>query len=93
MTNAFMQMIQQHVYARSPETKVYGEASADAAVVGIITAGHWMGVTERQGPWLKIMSTHVEGWVLQADVEERPPFQLHIEWNPGKPAEYLNLAS
>lgn len=84
-------MIEAHLYARHHETVVYFGPDHAAPMASVLGKGDWVGVTHRMGTdWLRIVSTTCDGWVKSADVESRPPLQLHARWTPGNPIQYVN---
>jgi hypothetical protein len=42
--------------------------------------------------WVHVIGIQGEGWVKAENVETKSPFNLHVQWIPGKPIEYVNAA-
>lgn len=82
--------IQSHLYARKAETPVFAVPFQDGKPECILQQGNWLGVLERKEGWIRVIGIHCEGWVRAEDVEERPPFSLHIQWSPGNPIAYIS---
>ncbi len=84
-------MIHDHLYAGKAETPVFGFPKDDGNPVYILHQGNWIGVLKRESGWIHVISIAGEGWVKSEDVEERPPFSLHILWSPGNPVSYVSI--
>ena len=85
--------IHSHIYARREGTSLYLLPSDNANVVQVLHQGDWLGILSRQGEWIQVIGVEYEGWVKSSDVENRPPFELHIHSAEGKPMSYINVPS
>lgn len=75
-------MIQRHQYARHDHTAVYADCGGAGGLLCELHSGQWAGVVEQKEDWIRIVTTTCTGWVLAADMESRPPFQLHAWMTP-----------
>lgn len=85
-------MIQSHLYTIKPRTNLYTDCSVDSISVGELNQGNWVGVLEKKDNWFRVLSIQGEGWVRAEEVEERSPFNLHVQWTPGQPIQYVSAA-
>ena len=85
-------MIQSHLYTKKPQTHLYAVPTANAEPVSVLSQGNWVGVLESKDNWFRVLSIQGEGWVRSEDVEERSPFNLHVQWTPGQPIQYISAA-
>jgi SH3-like domain-containing protein len=83
-------MIHTHLYARNSGTKVFGHFVDTGIPVFMLEKGSWVGVIERHENWIKVISIDGEGWVRAEELENRPPFQLHVCWSSNGPKAYVN---
>ncbi|HZV68142.1 MAG TPA: hypothetical protein VFG10_01310 [Saprospiraceae bacterium] len=86
-------MIQSHLYTNKNATGLYHDRGESAAPVCVLGQGTWLGELERSGHWIHVISIQGEGWVRAEDTESRSPFNLHVQWTPGKPIEYVSSAA
>ncbi len=85
-------MIQSHMYTNKPQTNLYADNSGTSASVYVLNQGNWVGVLETQDKWFRVLCIQGEGWIRAEDVEERSPFNLHVQWTPGHPIQYVSAA-
>lgn len=85
-------MIQSHLYTNKAETAFYSERGGEDSPVCFLVQGTWLGELERTDGWIHVIGIQGEGWVKAENVETRSPFNLHVQWIPGKPIEYVNAA-
>ncbi|MEO5906694.1 MAG: hypothetical protein ABIQ11_08210 [Saprospiraceae bacterium] len=85
-------MIQSHLYTNKPQTILYTDRSVTSSSVCVLNQGNWVGVLEAGDDWFRVLSIKGEGWVRAEDVEERSPFNLHVQWTPGQPIQYVSAA-
>ena len=86
-------MIQSHLYTRLEETPVFDKPADGGQMLTMLGQGNWVGVIKRLGEWIRILSVRGEGWVKAEHVEDRPPFQLHVQWSEGDNISYVSSAS
>ncbi len=86
-------MIQSHLYTNKEGTGLYPERIETANPICVLSQGIWLGELERKDGWIHVLGIQGEGWVRAEDVETRSPFNLHVQWTPGKPIEYVNTAA
>lgn len=82
-------MIRSHLIATKALTSIFNTPTGDTSSTCNIQRGSWMGVKDRLGDWIHVITTTCEGWVRREDVEELNPMDLHIRYSPGKPIEYV----
>jgi hypothetical protein len=82
-------MIRSHLIATKALTTIFKSPAGEAATTCNIQRGSWLGVIDRIGDWIHVISTTCEGWVRKEDVAELNPMDLHIQYSPGKPIEYV----
>ena len=85
-------MIQSHLYTNQVETAFYPDREGKVAPLCLLSHGTWLGELERMDGWVHVIGIQGEGWVKAENVETRSPFNLHVQWIPGKPIEYVNAA-
>ncbi|MDQ3015125.1 MAG: SH3 domain-containing protein [Bacteroidota bacterium] len=85
-------MIQSHRYTNKAETILYANPSDLSSVITKLNQGNWLGVFELVNDWYKVLTIQGEGWVKAEDAEERSPFNLHVQWSPGNPIQYVSAA-
>ena len=86
-------MIQSHLYTNKAETRLYADHNENGTPLSILGQGIWLGELERQDDWIHVLAIQGEGWVKAENVETRSPFNLHVQWIPGKPIEYVSSAA
>ena len=74
------------------ETPLYSEFGGNGEPICKLGLNNWVGVLERKDNWYHVISIKSQGWISVDNVEERPPFTLHVQWEPGKPIEYVSAA-
>ena len=85
-------MIQSHLYTNKPQTPLYSAPDDKNNPIHHLSTGNWVGVLERVGNWYHVICIAGDGWVSVDHVEERSPFNLHVQWEPGKPIAYVSAA-
>lgn len=85
-------MINSHLYTNKMETPLYAEVGGNGSPICTLDLNNWVGVLEKQDGWYRVITVHCEGWVSKDHVEERAPFTLHVQWEPGKPIQYVSAA-
>ena len=82
-------MIRSHLIATKALTTIFNAPAGESTTTCDIQRGAWLGVLDRLGDWIHVISTQCEGWVRREDVEELQPMELRIQYSPGKPIEYV----
>jgi hypothetical protein len=82
-------MIRTHLIATKALTNIFIAPTGEAPATCSIRQGSWMGVLDKIGDWVHVITTQCEGWVRREDVEELNSMGLHIHYSPGQPIEYV----
>ena len=82
-------MIRSHLIATKALTTIFKTPAIESITTCDIQRGAWLGVLDRLGDWVHVITTQCEGWVRREDVEELQPMELRIQYSPGKPIEYV----
>ncbi len=86
-------MIQSHLYTNKKETGLFAEPGATINPICFLDKGTWLGELDRADGWIQVVGIRGDGWVRIENVEARSPFNLHVQWTPGKPIEYVSTAA
>lgn len=86
-------MIQSHLYTNKKETGLFTEPGVTLEQVCLLDKGTWLGELDREDGWIHVICIRGDGWVRIENVETRSPFNLHVQWTPGKPIEYVSTAA
>lgn len=85
-------MIHSHLYARNADTPLFA-AKEHSDPSCLLSKGTWLGVVDKTEGWYKVIGIQCEGWVRTEDVEPLSPFNLHVQWKPGEPIQYVGTAA
>jgi hypothetical protein len=84
-----LEMIQSHRYTRNADTSLYSDKIESSNIINRLSKGDWVGVLEKIDGWFRVLCIQGEGWVRSDDVEERSPFNLHVQWTPEGVIKYV----
>jgi hypothetical protein len=83
-------MIQSHLYVKRSNSPLYPSPEGHERPAMFLDRGHWVGVLETLGDWVKVTGVYFIGWMKVDALEPRPPFDLHIHQRNPNTIQYVN---
>ena len=69
-----MKSVKGHRYAAASGAQLYD--AKDGQPTMVLDGGSWLGVLDKDGEWLHVITAQRNGWVLQSDTRDAAPFTL-----------------